>query len=234
MFHPSGGLLYHLRAWRWADTLWNPFHREVRGWLTYWRPHARHLVLVGPSAGYALSRPFLERFPQLTALEPDALARHRLRRRFRSVHIGFGDSAPLAQLGGFAWLARQYPDAAFLFCNLLGQTLVGQPADQDRQVWLGQLESDLAGREWASWQDLASTSRPPDRHEPLALDQMEGLDSVLARYWQGGELSIHDHECDGLCPTLPRRYALWQLRPGRWHLVEWLASQPRTLELAAN
>ncbi len=82
ILHASGGLLYHLRAWRWRRTLWAPFLAQVRRWQTDWRPDARHLVLIGPSGGYAQTRQFLERFPEITALEPDPVARYILARRF--------------------------------------------------------------------------------------------------------------------------------------------------------
>jgi hypothetical protein len=80
LLHPSGGLVYHWRAWRWRRTPWAPFHDQVRRWLTDWRPEAGQLVLVGPSGGYALSSQFLERFRKITVLEPDDLARRKIGR----------------------------------------------------------------------------------------------------------------------------------------------------------
>ncbi|MBI5329364.1 MAG: hypothetical protein HZB71_02020 [Betaproteobacteria bacterium] len=221
MFHPSGGLTYHLRAWRYRDALWRPFHEQVGRWLTAWRPGAVHLVLAGPSGGYALNREFLERFQRVTVLEPDPLARRILGWRFSSISFEFAVS-PLAGPGGFAALAQAWPGAAFLFCNLLGQTLVGQGEDFERAAWLAELEPALAGREWASWHDLASTERAPDQSRPFRLNHAQALEAVLAHLWQGGELTIRDHECEGLCPHSAREYALWNLRPGHWHLVEWL------------
>ncbi len=221
--HPSGGLVYHGRAWRWRRTLWAAFHDQVRRWLTDWRPAARPLVLVGPSGGYALTSQFLERFAPITVLEPDPLARRILARRFPEHAFAWRSGERLARAGGFRWLADSHPDAAFLFCNLLGQLPQGAGAGFDRRAWLSELEPALSGRAWASWHDVASTDRPPDRHDALSLAGALPLDAVLAHYWRGGELAIHDHGCDGLCPARPRAYALWPLRPGRWHLVEWLA-----------
>lgn len=239
LFHPSGGLVYHWRAWRWRRSLWAPFHDQVRRWLTDWRPEAMHLVLVGPSGGYALTRQFLDRFDPVTVLEPDPLARRILARRFPEHAFDWREGDRLARPGGFRWLADSHPDAAFLFCNLLGQTPQGAQAGFDRRAWLAELEAALSGRAWASWHDLAATDRRPDRHDCLALDHAVPLDHVLVHYWLGGELSIHDHECAGLCPSLPRACTTWQLRPGRWHLIEWLAckgaeaGEDRALEPAA-
>lgn len=221
MFHPSGGLIYHLRAARYRRRLWRPFHAVVAGWLAGWRPEATHLVLVGPSGGYALAAEFLARFPRVTALEPDPLARFLLRRRFPDVAFHWADSAALARPEGFDWLAQAFPDAAFLFCNLLGQEPAGPSRDFHRAAWLARLEPALDGRAWASWHDLASTSRAPDRSSVLSLPRAEPLEQVLARYWDGGELEVCDHGCAGLCPASPREYAMWTLRPGHHHLVEW-------------
>ncbi len=231
LLHPSGGLLYHLRAWRWRRTLWSPFHDQVRRWLTDWRPEvdnhagnrAAHLVLVGPSGGYALSRPFLERFRRITVLEPDPLARRILARRFPNCRFTWENAPWLAEPEGFRLLAERFPDATFLFCNLLGQTPVGGGAGFNRRAWLHSLEPSLAGRAWASWHDLASTDRPPDLHGALALVQSGDLDALLGHYWRGGELEIHDHGCAGLCPEHPRQYAIWHLAPRRYHLIEWLS-----------
>jgi hypothetical protein len=222
--HPSGGLIYHLRAWRWRRSLWAPFHDQVRRWLTDWRPETAHLVLVGPSGGYALSSQFLERFRKLTVLEPDALARRILVRRFPESRFEREDAPWLVTPEGFRRLAERYPEAAFLFCNLLGQVPAGAPADFDHRAWLESLDTGLAGRPWASWHDLASTARSPDRHGPSGAAAAESLDAALERYWTGGELEIHDHGCAGLCPGRPRQYAVWQLTPRRHHLIEWLCS----------
>ncbi len=229
LLHPSGSLPYHLRAWRWRHSLWAPFHAQVRRWLTDWRPFARHLVLIGPSGGYALTAQFLERFEHIDVLEPDPLARWLLRRRFPNFLFRWHDGRDLPKAGGFSRLAARFPEAAFLFCNLLGQELQGQPADFRRAAWLAELEPALANREWASWHDLASTSRPPDRPPPPAIEQAMPLDRLLAACWEGGELAVIDHDTAGLCPQLPRRYAIWRLSPGSHHLIEWIGTtRPRS------
>jgi hypothetical protein len=225
LLHPSGSLPYHLRAWRWRRTLWAPFHAEVRRWLTDWRPDTKHLVLIGPSGGYALSTQFLERFVRISVLEPDPLARWLLRQRFPDVSFDWQDSGYLSQPGGFARLAASFPEAAFLFCNLLGQELQGQAAEFKRAAWLAELEPALAGRPWASWHDLVSTARAPDSRPLLRLDHTIPLDDLLARFWQGGSLEIRDHETAGLCPRAPRRYCIWHLAPGSYYLIEWLGAQ---------
>lgn len=223
LLHPSGSLPYHLRAWLWRRSLWAPFHAEVRRWLTDWRPENSHLVLIGPSGGYALSLQFLERFQHIHVLEPDPLARWILRRRFPQIHFNPQDSRYLARPGGFAQLAENHPDAVFLFCNLLGQELQGQPPGFDRAAWLAELEPALAGRAWASWHDLVSSRRMPERQMHLHLERAQPLETLLAQWWQGGTLEIVDHATTGLCSDAPRNYAIWHLAPHAWHLIEWLA-----------
>ena len=232
LLHPSGSLPYHLRAWRRRRSLWAPFHAEVRRWLTDWRPQTSHLVLIGPSGGYALSLQFLERFRRIDMLEPDPLARWILRRRFPQIRFNPQESRYLARPGGFAQLAENYPAAAFLFCNLLGQELQGeelqsQAAGFDRAAWLAELEPALAGRAWASWHDLVSSRRMPERQMHLHLARAQPLDTLLTQWWQGGTLEIVDHATAGLRPDSPRNYAIWHLAPHAWHLIEWLA-QPST------
>lgn len=231
LFHPSGSLVYHWRAWRWRTTLWALFHGEVHRWLRDWQPDTRHLVLVGPSGGYALDPNFLARFSRLTVLDPDPLAsrifaRHFQRRDFPKQTLAWQSESHLAEAEGFRWLADRWPDAAFLFCNLLGQTLVGAPPGFARRPWLDRLPTVLAGRQWASWHDLAAVEQAPARQFGIDLPRSEALETSLARFWQGrgpgNELAIHDCECGGLLPDSPRRLAVWSLTTSRHHLIEWL------------
>jgi hypothetical protein len=130
---------------------------------------------------------------------------------------------------GFIRLAQRYPDAALLFCNLLGQHLVGERADVERQIWLSRLMPALLGRAWASWHDLASTETPPAQFTVLHLPKAEPLEQVLAHYWPRDELDIYDHDCTGIWPEHLRQYAIWQLKPNGYHLVEWLHSNERNM-----
>lgn len=221
LLHPSGGLRYHLRAWR-HDRQWAAFHLRVLTWLHDWRPDARELVLLGPSGGYALPAAWLARFHTLHVLEPDPLARLILRRRFPRAAFAFHTADDLAMPGGVARLVARHADAAFLFCNLLGQELVGQPAGFNRRAWLDELAAALQGRPWASWHELASTARRPARETVYGARCPDSLEDALALFWKGGELDIVDHETFGMAPGAPREYAIWQLLPERWHLIEWL------------
>jgi hypothetical protein len=213
-----------MRALLWRRRLWLPFQQRVRRWLTEWRPDCGHLVLVGPSAGYALSLQFLERFTRLSVLEPDPLARWLLRRRFPGVGFAWEESRYLAHDTGFSRLVAAFPDAAFLFCNLLGQELQGRPPGFRRSAWLARLEPALAGHPWASWHDIVSTTRRPAQDPVLRLDGALPLEQLLPQFWPSGELEVHDHETAGLCPQRPRQYAIWHLAPRSFHLIEWISN----------
>lgn len=215
LFHASGGLRYHLRAWRLRGHDWRPFHDQVTTWLESWRPTARRLVLIGPSGGYALNGGFLERFDDLVAYEPDPLARFLLRRRFPSARIAF--SGAVRDLRA---LAKAQPEAAFLFCNLLGQDWTDRP----NAAWHAAFMDALAGREWASFHEVASSARPPDTAGSLRLAACPDFDTLMSHFWQGGELLVEDHDTFGLFPGRPREYCIWSFRPGRHHLIEWLRS----------
>lgn len=213
LIHPSGSLVYHWRAWRYRDTLWRPFRHRVDAWLAQWHPTPGHLVLIGPSAGYTLSPSFLGRFQRISVLEPDRLARHLLQRRFPAIHFDFHPALTRPES-----LLESFPEAAYLFCNVLGQAWTGA----EESHWHRSLEASLAGQAWASYHDVVSTGRRPDSIDAIDLPAMVPFDDLLGRFWLHGDLTVDDHGTFGLFAELPRRYALWQLTPGRFHLIEWL------------
>ena len=223
MFHPSGGLIYHLRALRFRRNLWMPFHAHVLRWITDWRPATDQLVLVGPSGGYALSSQFLARFDKVTIIEPDPLARLILRRRFPFASFELDGDSSLAMPGGLGRLAVRHPHAAILFCNLLGQQLIGEPRGFDRRSWLAQLAPALTGQPWASWHDIISTEDKPRHFERLSRPHADPIESVCSHFWSNHELEVHDHNSYGLCPDRARQYAIWAMTPREFHLVEWVS-----------
>lgn len=224
LLDPSGGLVYHMRALRHRHGLWAPFHRVLAGWLAGWQPTRRELVIVGPSAGYALPVGFLARFEQVTALEPDPLARRLLARRPDAGRLGFSPLDCLASADGLAHLAAAHPQAAILFSNVLGQ-LPAPGGD-----WRPLLARHLAGHAWASYHDVISTTTPPKPGcgglsvtdgGSLSVTDGGSLENVLARFWPGGTLALTDHDTFRLGGDRPHQYAVWQITRRRWHLVEW-------------
>lgn len=219
LFDPSGGLTYQLRAFRYRRSLWAGFHAAVAGWLGDWQPGCPSLVIIGPNAGHALPPGFLERFEQVIALEPDPIARHLLARRPDAHRLGFDKLDCLSTPSGPALLAARFPDAAFLFSNVLGQ--VAAPAGS----WSALLVRHLHERHWASYHDVISTPRAPAHRAPLQSAAPLSLEALLAHFWGQGEITVTDHETLHLGGHGPYGYAVWPITPARWHLVEWVVNQ---------
>lgn len=214
---PSGGLGYHWRAWR-RRVAWQPFHAWLGTRLNGWRPDRDTLVLVGPSAGYALDMTFLSRWRAITVFEPDTLARILLRRRFAQLPIRFAWLDALAMPDGPRALAAQFPDAALLFCNVLGQV-----GDADEVAQRGAaLRRALAAHAWASWHDVLSSRVRPSGVLPAAVASADALARAL---WRGQAVEVVDHGAFGLVGA-PGAYATWALAPDAWQVVEWAAHAP--------
>lgn len=172
------------------------------------------ILIVGPSAGYSLPAQWLARFSRIDILEPDPLARGLLRRRFPNLVFHAGNLDCFSREDGPERLRQAYPDSAVLFSNVIGQM-----ADQN-QAWKGNLVAAMRDTSWASYHDLISTSRAPDRQDPITLPAGTGFGQILAHFWQGGELELHDHETFGLV-TAETAYATWSITPRQHHLVAW-------------
>ena len=134
LFTPSGGLVYHARALRYRNGLWAPFREALADWLRQHLAVADELILVGPSGGHCLPIAHLSRFGRVLVLEPDPLARRILALRLRGARLHFEHRDLLVQplltgRPGLDALLRQRPQAAVLFCNLLGQVQLGLSDD---------------------------------------------------------------------------------------------------------
>lgn len=180
--NPTGGLHYHLRAFLHRKR-WQPFCDMVETWLKEWSLAANltateTLVLIGPNAGYTLPSHFLAKFRNIILVEPDPLAYLMFRARFSSVRVNlnwisrdfFGVTDGGIKIGE---LFKIHPQAAFLFCNVLGQLplLLKQNRKIDIELYmknLGQFFFSECGRpkrpgdmplKLASYHDRFSTSR---------------------------------------------------------------------------
>lgn len=214
--HPSGGLTYHLRALRHGRGLWRGYRLAVADWLGDWHPGRRELLLLGPSGGYSLPTGWLNRFDRVLAVEPDPLARLLL--AHRHVHPRLAWERPGENLLD---VVERHPRAAILFCNLLGQNWQGAGDEVQRAGLLASLTAALGERPWASYHDVVSTTVPPRLCGPLQ-DDSEHLETLLGRFWSGGELPLVDHGTHILGAGRPARYVVWRLTPRRYHLVGWV------------
>ena len=166
-FTRSGGLVYHLSAWR-RRALWADHVAATAQFLSGWQPSQRRLVLIGTSGGYSLPNALFARFDAVFASEPDPLARRIFTRRFADAlaDVPFawldddflGPREGRMSVAGLTELRARFPDAAVLLCNVLGQLpVIHDCADgPDFARYLGQVEGALLGTSWASYHDRVS------------------------------------------------------------------------------
>ncbi len=247
--NPTGGLGYHLRAFSRRRTRWAPFVRATTRFLHGWAPRERTLLLVGPSGGHCLDLSFLRRFERLVAVDFDPFAPMVFRWRARHLladgrvsltwdsrdHLSPGakgfDRAPVKAL------LDAHPDAAVLFCNLLGQLpLLGDapapeqsdddPPEGTYEHWLVGLAEALHGRTWASFHDRLSGNVRPRAIDEGALVAWSPSTELVAKHYpltDDPNLSLIDHRTSALRPDLPRAQWVWEIAEGTWHLIEGLA-----------
>jgi len=226
----SGGWVYHWRAFRFRKREWRGHLDSVRDFLESWVDAQRAprpspvseapstLILIGPSGGYSLPLSFLERYSQIVAYEPDALARTIFERRFPSL------------AGRISWIQKEYDfrselsEGAILFCNVLGQISVKNSAS-----FRVALMDRLKGRIWASYHDALSgreirfripssstrarekastkemqrwletrSTRPIEVIEHLAPDWFEASDELQFFYWDWRLTRKRTHLIEGV------------------------------------
>lgn len=212
----SGGLNWHLRALVRRTSLWRSFRDQLADFLARWQPASRSLILVGPSAGWCLPDAFLNRFDRIIAIDPDRLARLLFKRLHPDARVqawirgDFFAEAP-------ALLATE-PDAAVLFCNVLGQLRFAGRSEDEAQRMIAGITSLVGGRPWASFHEILSgeTDLTP-RSLPLAGPPHH--EALLKQLGLSGEWL--DHAASHVLPKgMPRDIVPWRFAPGRLHLVE--------------
>jgi hypothetical protein len=239
LFTPSGGLLYHARAFRYRARLWAPYRAALAAWLEPRLPPGDELVLVGPSAGHCLPLEHLSRFRRIYVLEPDPVARWLLAARLGNA-ARTGSAALrverrdllleplLADSPGLDAVLDRHPRASLLFCNLLGQLLCDLSDDDEarfKAAFHARILPRLSGRTWASIHDRWSLDRDAAEPAPLSLsfpscpsDQELGV-----AYFgpSGAPVTALDHAASGLFPDAwPRSYFSWQITPRALHVIE--------------
>jgi hypothetical protein len=228
---PSGGLVYHLRAARYAK-LWAPFRAELRRFLERSLPARGELFLIGPSAGHCLPHDWLRRFERLTVLEPDPLARRLL--AWRAAGPRFENEPrdlllePLLRgEPGLDVVLERRPDAAVLFCNVLGQLHFALEDEQHalfQEQFRARIVPALAGRPWASFHDRWSLDREASTPRPALRFDAQPSDAELGDCYFGSSgppVTVLDHGTSELfSAALPREYLSWQITPSALHLVE--------------
>ena len=219
LWRPSGGLAWHWRAWR-AASRYRPFREAVRDWLSAWEPPCRRLILVGPSAAWTLPSLWLSTFDEIMAIDLDPLAPWLFRWNHRH-HLG--------SQRGITWfrddlvneLPRQlgaWPDAAVLFCNVLGQLALER---DDHEEVLAMLPNLLRQQHWASFHDCYTgnvSMRDFMSLAPFSLGRRMAASDLqelgLAGEWR-------DHGTGEVFPKRhARRYFPWWIQEDKLHWIE--------------
>lgn len=215
----SGGVPYHLKAWRYRRTCWESHLEGTRAFLESWNPPERSLILIGPSAGYSLPTEWFARFDRILAFEPDRLGRYLFERdhglKPEWVGSSFAFGAPRA-----LDVARD-PAAAVLFSNLLGQIPIRGVGSLGR--WL---KTELEGRNWASFHDVLSGKGVDFDTEDAGRKRVwipEWKRRLHVRNPGRGRVELLAHEGPDLFadrPDLEYRYWQWRLTPEHTFLTE--------------
>ncbi len=237
LLSPSGGLVYHLRAWRYHQNLWQPFRQALGEWLEFnWSPPLdRPLILIGCSAGWCLPIPYLKSFTEVHAFDLDPVALWILKRRGTNLRIktqnqdalGIEDT-PTGQTLEDILKRPGLENASILFCNLWGQLYFDDTKQATLKKWQERLPEVLQGRNWASFFDRVSGPIPPDiSSENCASPRSLTDEEVIKRYYQNetmpphsGLIELQDHMTAHYFADQPRDHFNWQLEPNRFHLIE--------------
>ena len=216
LYDLTGGPVWHMRACVRRPKLWRPFRRSIEAWLDDWNPRSRELLLIGPSAGWCLPEKALCRFSVVHAMDPDPFASFLFRIMHSRVRMGDWIRGDFFAEGS-AFL-DQHPNAAILFCNMLGQRRYVNRNVASVESELSELKNRLMGRDWASFHDLLSgdgQANMPAFDVAATPDQSDLLSSLdLSGEWL-------DHLTrDVFSTSMTRRIIPWQFAKGRLHLVE--------------
>ncbi len=193
-------------------------------------------MIFGVSAGWTLEERFLSRFKRIVAVEPDPVARAALRVRFPRLNfemISREDLLPWLSASPevFSGFLAQYPKAAVLFSNVLGQirllqkTAFCEEAEARRRFFLA-----LGGREWASYHDLLSSTHEVKSHESTKFKGVFQLEELANRFFpaQTGhkqDVVVIDHDTSWLLKDREWRSLVWRLRPRQTHLIACVSQQ---------
>ena len=219
-WRPSGGLRWHLRAWR-HRRIHDPFRRDIGRFLQSWNHGSKELLVVGPSAGWFLPQSFLLRFSRLVLIDLDTSAPIFFRLRHGRALRQCGVDTDWIQEDFVECLPRLLAvsrDPAVLFCNVLGQ-LALERTDADAR--LAELPAMLTEHRWASFHDRFSArvpvEAPPGEQAFTSHIPMDG--DMLQKLGYSGEWC--DHGTGGILPAGSLKcYLPWRIDPRRLHWIE--------------
>lgn len=236
IFRPkAGGLLYHLRAKKCAQGLWQPFRTHLETALeNLTSDKITTAILVGPSGGYCLTSKYLSRFKKVIAIDPDP----RAERQFKKIHQNIPIEWLKYEAFGFGQNQFQLLDQLYnanpnktviIFCNVLGQIpyLKSSPFTEDSlelRIWQSELRKFLQNKYWISFHDRLSVDHTEISHQVVpAADSL--TDQQLVQTFDLKPQNLLSHLTDELFPSGERDYLSWRLSARRTHIIECVGSR---------
>lgn len=191
--NPSGGLRWHWKAWR-SQALWAPTCQDIAAWLAQKPPAHQELLLIGASAGWMMSSPFLCSFGKVTALDIDPFAAPLFRWRHGQALAASGTELICQRgdaLNQLAEVLQANRQALVLFDNVLGQIRFHHPDVDEASHRIASIRRRLRGRHWGSLHDVYSgpVRTPVSRraHTPMMRSVQPPLPSTSIRKRAGQE-----------------------------------------------
>lgn len=227
----TGGLHWHWRAWR-AQARWAQTRTEIETWLLAQPVPTDHLLLIGASAGWMMSTPWLQRYQSVQTWDIDPMAgplfrwRHGRALKARGVQLACHTGDALSQL---PQLLRDQPQLTVFFDNVLGQLRFQNASVEHTEQRLRLIKQTLRGRHWGSLHDRMSgpvAQAWPGQRLPGAGHTAQGAshEAVSTQQWlglMGAQSPWLDHLTDSIFPEGTRLTNLaWPMQPAYWHWLQ--------------
>jgi hypothetical protein len=227
----TGGLHWHWRAWR-AQARWVQTRSDIETWLLAQPVPTEHLLLIGASAGWMMSAPWLARFKSVQTWDIDPLAaplfawRHGGALKAQGVHLECHTGDALTSLPS---LLREQPQATVFFDNVLGQVRFQTPRTDQAENRLRSITQVLRGRHWGSVHDRMSgpvQSAGPAHDVPGARKTEQGSknEGQTTQEWLGllgAQSPWLDHLTDSVFPAgTPLTNIAWPMNASYWHWLQ--------------
>ena len=227
----TGGLLWHGRAWR-AQAQWAPTCAAIENWLLAQPLPTDHLLVIGASAGWMMSTPWLARYKSIETWDIDPLAgtlfkwRHGRVLKAQGVRLQCHTGDALGQLPS---LLRAKPQASIFFDNVLGQIRFQNPHTAHTEKRLRDIKQVLQTRHWGSIHDRMSgpvlRTGPGQRiaKTPMTQQGVENDDTRIQAWlgFMGAQSPWLDHLTASIFPAGTRLTNIaWPMKPRYWHWLQ--------------
>ena len=230
---PSGGILWHWRAWR-SQQLWRRTAKQIEDWLLKQPTKAKEIVIIGASAGWMLPSSWLQKFQLITTYDIDPIAGHLFKLRHGSMIQKSHSSLVCHNADGLSnlnQLLSMHKNACFWFDNVLGQLRFHIKDNSELDAVsqrINSLKLSMNGREWGSIHDLYSgrVIKQPELHIPNSesalLDDASGtpkpFKNLISLNPQGPWL---DHLCQEVFKNEQLvHYFAWPYQKDYWHVLQ--------------